>query len=132
MDAHTFNSDVTSCPFCRRVSTAHPNQVLSGLLVCPSCQQHLVVSWSGHYVRDPFTFRRLAPERMLRRQSQPFVRLLRDFGFTRNTSLLTFASGTLFLGLVAAVCGGWVTFRNPLPSLGSPQPEPSSLVHPAL
>jgi hypothetical protein len=50
-----------------------------GLFTCPYCQEKLVVCQSGHYVRDPFTWKKMMISSSLRRQSRPLARIIRDF-----------------------------------------------------
>lgn len=99
MNAHTFGSYPATCPLCHRAGGIKPSKMFQGLLTCQHCQERLVVSWSGHFVRDPFTLKRLAMGRMLRQQSRPLARILRDFGIARNPSLVAVLSGTIFLGI---------------------------------
>jgi hypothetical protein len=51
-----------------------------GLFTCNSCQEKLVVTWSGHYVRDPFSGKQVLVGQLLRRQSSPWARIMRDLG----------------------------------------------------
>lgn len=81
MSAHTFDRHSVTCPICHQTGRLQPGQAILGLYTCPHCQARLVVSWSGNYVRDPFALRKLAVSRMLRRQSHPWARILRDFSF---------------------------------------------------
>jgi hypothetical protein len=76
--------------------------MFSGLFICPNCHSHLVISRSGHYVRDPFTIKQLTVGRMLRRQSKPLARIRRDLGFTKHLSLLALLSSAVFLGFTIA------------------------------
>lgn len=98
MNAYTFNSD-SFCPICQRTVGMKPFKMVGGLLTCPHCRERLVVSWSGHYVRDPFTLRQVATERMLRRQSRPLARFWRDAGLGQRLSIAAIVSGAMLLGL---------------------------------
>lgn len=82
MNAHIFDfdGDFRTCPVCHRTLGIKLRARESGLYTCAYCQERLVVSNSGHYVRDPFTIRQLQTGQLLRRQSQPLARILRDFG----------------------------------------------------
>ena len=80
MNAHIFDSHFTACPVCHRTLGIKLGESESGLYTCAYCQERLVVSHSGHYVRDPFTIRQLQAGQLLRRQSRPLARILRDFG----------------------------------------------------
>jgi len=111
MHAHAFDRHLLTCPVCHRPSGIPPTELCSGLYTCQYCQEHFVVSWSGHYVRDPLTLKRLTVERVLRRQSRPFARILRDLGLTKYPSAIAVVSGALVLGLTFVMLGG--------PKLGS-------------
>ena len=115
MHAHAFDRHLLTCPVCHRPSGIPATEICSGLYTCQHCQEHFVVSWSGHYVRDPFTLKRLTVERVLRRQSRPFARILRDLGLTKSPSAIAVVSGALVLGLTFVMLGG--------PKLGSLLPE---------
>ncbi len=89
-------------------------KMVRGLLTCDHCRERLVVSWSGHYVRDPFTIRQLASSQRLRRQSRPLARILRDSGLTRHPSLMTIISSLLLAGITVTWLGGLNLQQNPL------------------
>nr|WP_290221439.1 hypothetical protein [Trichocoleus desertorum] len=112
MNAHTFDHDAVICPLCHREGRIRPHRLLNGLLTCPQCRERFVVSRSGHFVRDPFTLKRLADSRTLRRQSHPFARILRDFGLARNPSLLAIASSVVLLSLTLAAVTEWTVPQN--------------------
>jgi hypothetical protein len=95
--------------------------VVRGLLTCKYCQQRLVISWSGHYVRDPF-HKQFSAARMLRRESHPVARMLRDFGIAKHASLLAALSGLVFLSLVLSFAGQ-STFQKTSPTLSNPTTE---------
>ncbi|WP_448570918.1 hypothetical protein [Trichothermofontia sp.] len=84
MTAHAFDSHAATCPVCNRIRAELSGQLLSGLFVCHQCQERLVISQSGHFVRDPFQASQRAIDQMLRRQSHPLVRMWRDVGFQRQ------------------------------------------------
>jgi hypothetical protein len=71
----------------------------NGLFTCPSCQERLVVTWSGHYVRDPYNYRQVTISHLLRRQSRPFARILRDFGNARRPSVLVAVGSVILFGV---------------------------------
>ncbi|UBF24725.1 hypothetical protein K9N68_24090 [Kovacikia minuta CCNUW1] len=98
MDAQTFNSPFPNCPICHRTGAVKPHKLLKGLLMCQYCRERLVVSWSGHYVRDPFTLKPLLSEQMLRRESRPLARLWRDFKVSGYPWLFAVFGGVVFLG----------------------------------
>jgi len=63
------------------------------------------VSWSGHYVRDPFITKQRQTELLLRRRSHPLARIWRNLN--QPLSLL------LFTALGSAVCIGFASFLLP-------------------
>jgi hypothetical protein len=91
--------------------------MFGGLYICPYCQERLVISWSGHYVRDPFTLRHLEIGRTLRRQSRPLARILRDVGLTKPSSFLGILAGAALAGVTIATVEGWTPQRNPFENL---------------
>lgn len=114
MNAHTFDHDAVICPLCHRAGRIKPPRLFNGLLTCPQCRERFVVSHSGHFVRDPFTLRRLTDSRTLRRQSHPFARILRDFGVARYPSLFAIASTAVLLGLTLMAVTDWTVPPNSL------------------
>lgn len=103
MNAPTFDARHPVCPICRRPTFLQSPKLLTGLLTCQQCRERLVVSWSGHYVRDPFSMKPLLTERMLRRESHPFYRILRDLGITRFHVMLMILAGTLAFGVFSGL-----------------------------
>ena len=103
MNAPTFDAHSPTCPVCHRSNLVKSGKLLTGLLVCQHCRERLVISWSGHYVRDPFHLRQLGVERSLRRDSHPFYRILRDLRFTPPHVLVAILAGTLLVGLISVV-----------------------------
>jgi len=101
MNAPTFDAHSPVCPVCRRANSAQTEKLLTGLLVCKQCQERLVITWSGHYVRDPFHLRQLDVERSLRRESHPFYRILRDLRLTRPNLFTALLAGSLLVGIVS-------------------------------
>ena len=73
----------------------------NGLFTCPACQERLVVTWSGHYVRDPYNFKQVTISHLLRRQSRPFARIIRDFGNARRPSLIVAVGSAILFGVSA-------------------------------
>lgn len=100
MNAHTF--DRHSCPICHRSGTVRHHKFLTGLLTCEYCRERLVVSWSGHYVRDPFALKQMTSERMLRRASSPLARICRDFRLSDSPLALAVLGGVVLLGMAIA------------------------------
>lgn len=98
MNAHTFDTDSPVCPICHRAGVIKPHKILKGLLTCQNCRERLVVSWSGHYVRDPFSLQPLATGQMLRRESRPLARLQRDFRLVIPSLLWTVLGSAIFMG----------------------------------
>lgn len=112
MNSHTFDRHHPSCPICHRVpgnryshkrgDVVRPLGIKrsgldSGLYICCYCQERLVVSQNGHYVRDPFALVGVKSGRLLRRQSRPSRRMMRDlavcptFYVVASVVLLSFA-----------------------------------------
>ncbi|MBW4690512.1 MAG: hypothetical protein KME27_01960 [Lyngbya sp. HA4199-MV5] len=98
MNAHTFDTDSPVCPICHRAGVIKPHKILKGLLTCQNCRERLVVSWSGHYVRDPFSLKPLATEQMLRRESHPLARMQRDFKLVIPSMIWTVLGSAIFVG----------------------------------
>ncbi|MGE5658791.1 MAG: hypothetical protein ACM37W_19515 [Actinomycetota bacterium] len=117
MNAPTFNSHSVTCPICNRSSAVPTVGMFSGLFTCPHCHSHLVISWSGHYVRDPFTLKHLTVGRMLRRQSRPLARIRRDFGIAKHLSAIAILSSAVFLGFTIAASDQTLFHQNPLKGL---------------
>lgn len=101
MNAHIFDSHSAICPICHRARGIKPSELDCGLYTCHHCQERLVVSGSGHYVRDPFSPKHLS-SRLLRRQSRPFARLLRDFGIAKPPSFIVVMGSLVMLSLALA------------------------------
>ena len=99
MNTHTFGNRSVTCPICQRTGKLNLVKIDNGLFTCPSCQERLVVTWSGHYVRDPFNGRQLMIAHLLRRQSRPWARVLRDFGFVKRPSVIIAVGSAILLGL---------------------------------
>lgn len=92
----------------------NPGQMIGGLYTCPHCQARLVISFSGHYVRDPFSFRQGGMEQLLRRQSRPWARIIRDVGLTKPSSLVALLASAVVAGITLAFIQGWTWERNPI------------------
>lgn len=114
MNAHTFDSHSVVCPICHRSGQIDPGQVLGGLYTCPHCQARLVISFSGHFVRDPFSFRQADMDQLLRRQSRPWARILRDVGLTKPGPLMALFASVVMAGVTLAFVQGWTWERNPI------------------
>ncbi|TPX28256.1 hypothetical protein FIV49_08570 [Cylindrospermopsis raciborskii GIHE 2018] len=88
MNINISDSNHLSCPICRGSNTRKSFGTYMGLFTCPFCHERLVVCKSGHYVRDPFSWRKIVLGSALRRQSQPLSRLVRDLFSLRRYLLL--------------------------------------------
>ncbi|MGV0024059.1 hypothetical protein [Phormidesmis priestleyi] len=107
MNADTFDRPSSPCPVCHQMGGLQSVKMVNGLLTCPHCRQRLVVSMSGHYVRDPFSPKKQkVTEKMLRRQSRPLARILRDSGVSKHSQLLALLGSLVLLGFSMAVVGG--------------------------
>ncbi|MGI0487607.1 hypothetical protein ACN4EK_19365 [Pantanalinema rosaneae CENA516] len=100
MDAHTFDPPSFTCPICNHTQTVKPHKLFTGLLTCQHCRERLVVSWSGHYVRDPFTLKQFATRRRLRLESHPLARIRRDLWVAGQPVLLAVLGSAAFLGVL--------------------------------
>ena len=97
MNTHTFDNHSVTCPICQRTGSRKLVKICNGLFTCPSCQERLVVTWSGHYVRDPYNCKQVTVTHLLRRQSRPWARIVRDFGFIkRPAAIIAIGSAVLF------------------------------------
>jgi hypothetical protein len=92
------------------------------LLICQRCQERLVVSWSGHYVRDPFHLQQLNLGRSLRRESHPVHRIIRDLKLNHPNAIAAILAGVTLLGLAGI-------FAEKLSSSSTQSPQ-SSFLHP--
>ncbi|MDH6061128.1 hypothetical protein NWP17_11875 [Chrysosporum bergii ANA360D] len=96
MNIHTFDNHFVACPICQRNLKQRLADSHIGLFTCPYCHQRLVVSHSGHYVRDPFILKQIMLCSSLRRQSSPLARIIRDFILIRRP-ILSLALGVAIL-----------------------------------
>lgn len=100
MNTHTFGNHSVTCPICQRTGSLKLIKICNGLFTCPSCQERLVVTWSGHYVRDPHNNCKQAEiAQLLRRQSRPFARIIRDFGFIKHPPIIVAIASAIVLGI---------------------------------
>lgn len=113
MNAHIFESHSVLCPVCNRSGHRNPGEILGGLYTCPHCQARLVISWSGHYVRDPFSFKQLSVSRLLRRQSSPVARILRDVGIKKRPSIWAVLAGLVVASVTFATLENGSVDRPP-------------------
>ncbi|MBD2294014.1 hypothetical protein H6G06_11055 [Anabaena sphaerica FACHB-251] len=102
MNIHTFDNNYVTCPICQRNNRTKPVKTYIGLFTCPYCQEKLVVCKSGHYVRDPFTWKKIVITSALRRQSRPLARMIRDLLLLKHP-LLALAMGCAVLLTTIAI-----------------------------
>ncbi len=114
MNTHTFGNHSVTCPICQRIDKFKPLKVCNGLYTCPYCQEKLVVSWSGHYVRDPHNCKQIILAHMLRRQSRPWARIIRDLGFLKRPSVLVALGSAILLGVSVISLESLNHQQNPL------------------
>lgn len=117
MNADTFDRHSSPCPVCHRLGGLQSVKMVNGLLTCPHCREQLVISFSGHYVRDPFTLQQKVTGQRLRRQSRPLARILRDSGVYKHSPLLAILGSLLILGFTMAVVGEGGLQKVPFQSL---------------
>lgn len=130
MSAEFSDRSCASCPICKNATVAVEGTALEGLLVCPSCGSRLVVSGSGHFVRDPFRWNARVASKLLRHQSHPLARLMRDSGFTPQSSVLVVFVSLLLLGITAAYSGSFSKMVDQLPKLEQMRSDPPPSPHP--
>jgi uncharacterized protein YbaR (Trm112 family) len=102
MNIHTFDNHYVTCPICQRNNRTQPVKTYMGLFTCPYCQEKLVVCKSGHYVRDPFTWKQIFISSALRRQSRPLARIIRDLVLLQRP-LVALAMGSVILLTTLAI-----------------------------
>lgn len=100
MNTHIFDNHYVTCPICQRNAKPKPIKTYIGLFSCPYCQEKLVVCRSGHYVRDPFTFKQIMLCSSLRRQSSPFARIARDFLPLKRPLVALAVGSAVLLGMM--------------------------------
>lgn len=117
MNADTFNfeSHSPTCPICHRVQVLPLGSFKSGLYICPHCHQRLVVSKSGHYVRDPFILKPFISSQLLRRQSHPLARVMRDFGSAAPPYWMTVMVSIVLFSFALAAMERLKPVENPIP-----------------
>jgi len=100
MNTPIFDNHYVTCPICQRNTKPKPIKTYIGLFSCPYCQEKLVVCRSGHYVRDPFTFKQIMLCSSLRRQSSPFARIVRDFLPLKRPLIALAVGSAVLLGMM--------------------------------
>lgn len=128
MNTHTFGNHSVTCPICQRTDSLKRIKTCRGLFTCPHCQERLVVSWSGHYVRDPHNCRQVTIAHLLRRQSRPWARMLRDFSFLKRPSTLVAIGSAILFGV--SVIGLETCSRQQNNSLDGLTEKATELVNP--
>ncbi|WP_009632258.1 hypothetical protein [Synechocystis sp. PCC 7509] len=113
MNTHTFGNQNTTCPICQRSSNLKLVKMCNGLFTCNSCQEKLVVTWSGHYVRDPFSGKQVLVAQLLRRQSKPWARIIRDLGVIKRPFMYV-AVGLLIMGASVFTIDSVQRQQNPI------------------
>lgn len=105
MNTHTFGNHSVTCPICQRSGKLEQKELQNGLFTCPNCQERLVVSWSGHYVRDPHHCKQIKTTlpHLLRRESRPWARILRDFSFLKRTAAIAALGSVILLGVSVTI-----------------------------
>jgi hypothetical protein len=101
MNTHIFDNHYVTCPICQRNATPKPLKTCIGLFTCPYCQERLVVCQSGHYVRDPFTWRQMMIASALRRQSRPLARIIRDFVLLKRPMIALAVGSAILFSMIA-------------------------------
>lgn len=96
MNTHTFGNHYITCPICQRSGSLKLVKMCNGLYTCKTCQERLVVTWSGHYVRDPFSGKQLLVAQVLRRQSHPWARFWRDLSLLKRPFMFIALSTLIF------------------------------------
>ncbi|MEA5595132.1 hypothetical protein [Rivularia sp. UHCC 0363] len=100
MNTHTFDNHYVTCPICQKNPTAKGRKSCAGLYNCPYCQERLVVCRSGNFVRDPFPLKQITLSSVLRRQSRPVARILRDFVFFKHPLIAFILGSAIILGII--------------------------------
>ncbi|HLO84395.1 MAG TPA: hypothetical protein VK203_05175 [Nostocaceae cyanobacterium] len=101
MNTNTFDNHYVTCPICQRNNRTKPVKTYIGLFTCPYCQERLVVCKSGHYVRDPFTWKHILISSALRRQSRPLARIIRDFVSLKRPMVALAVGGAILFTMIA-------------------------------
>lgn len=134
MNADTFNfeSHSSTCPICHQVQVLPLGQLQSGLYICPYCHQRLVVSKSGHYVRDPFKLKPFISSQLLRRQSHPLARVMRDFGSAKPPCWITVMASIVLFSFALAATERLKELDNPIPHWMQQGSQMMRSLHPQL
>ena len=87
--------------FAKEMLDQNQSRAYIGLFTCPYCQERVVVCHSGHYVRDPFTFKQMMISSALRRQSRPIARIIRDFILLKRPLVALAVGSAIFFSMIA-------------------------------
>ena len=101
MNTHTFDNHYVTCPICQKNANKKALKTCTGLYNCPYCQERLVVCHSGNFVRDPFPLKQITLSSVLRRQSRPLARILRDFVFFKHPLIAFILGSAIFFGVIS-------------------------------
>jgi hypothetical protein len=74
-----------------------------------------VVTKSGHYVRDPFILKPFISSQLLRRQSHPLARVIRDFGSATPPYWMTVMVSIVLFSFALAGMERLKPLENPIP-----------------
>ena len=77
-------------------------------------------------MRDPFCLQQCAVAQLLRRQSHPLARILRDLSLTKGLPLLAIISSLLFLGISLTINEKLNLNNQTIDSQVEPSPRSSS------
>ncbi|MUG92996.1 hypothetical protein F7734_11335 [Scytonema sp. UIC 10036] len=114
MNTHIFDNHYLTCPICQKNAARKPMKACIGLFSCPYCQERLVVCQSGHYVRDPFSYKQqVAVSSSLRRQSRPLARILRDFVILKHPLVALVVGSAILLGALGITQQQTTTYDTP-------------------
>jgi hypothetical protein len=115
MNTNTFDNHYVTCPICQRNNRTKPVKSYIGLFSCPYCQERLVVCKSGHYVRDPFTWKHIVISSALRRQSSPLARIIRDFVALKRPMVALALGGAILFAMIAVTQESTTHNRQAMP-----------------
>ncbi|MDJ0799411.1 MAG: hypothetical protein QNJ51_21770 [Calothrix sp. MO_167.B12] len=103
MNIHNnINNHYLTCPICQNSGKPKLIKTGSGLFTCPYCQERLVVSHSGHYVRDPFAWKQTIFYESLRRQNKSSTSILKDSPLFKRTLLSLVLVVAMLTGMIFA------------------------------
>ncbi|MDJ0674274.1 MAG: hypothetical protein QNJ36_02540 [Calothrix sp. MO_167.B42] len=101
MNTHNnIDNHYLTCPICQNNGKSQLIKTGSGLFTCPYCQERLVVSHSGHYVRDPFAWKQTIFCESLRTQSRPNTNIFRKFFLFKRPFASLILVAAMMVGVV--------------------------------